>query len=79
LFSIIGGIVSLGKPKDLGRLGGKTLLLYFSTTVLSVTVGLVLVNVLAPGKTIEKEVRLENRMSYELWLQKQDLGIYFSA
>lgn len=73
LFSIIGGIVSLGKPKDLGRLGGKTLLLYFCTTVLSVTVGLVLVNVLAPGKTLENEVRLENRMSYELWLQEQNL------
>ncbi len=73
LFSITGGIVSLGKPKNLGRLGGKTLLLYFFTTVISVTIGLVLVNVLVPGKTIEKEVRLENRMSYELWLQDQDL------
>jgi Na+/H+-dicarboxylate symporter len=82
LFSIIGGIVSLGKPKDLGRLGGKTLLLYLCTTILSVTVGLVLVNVLAPGKTLEKEVRLENRMSYELWLQEQNLmpkdGRWFS-
>lgn len=82
LFSIIGGIVSLGHPRDLGRLGGKTLLFYLSTTILSVTVGLVLVNVLAPGKTIEKEVRLENRMGYELWLQEQGLtpkdGRWFS-
>ncbi|RCW27493.1 dicarboxylate/amino acid:cation symporter [Marinilabilia salmonicolor] len=82
LFSIIGGIVSLGHPRDLGRLGGKTLLFYLATTVISVTVGLVLVNVLAPGKTIEKEVRLENRMGYELWLQEQGLtpkdGRWFS-
>jgi Na+/H+-dicarboxylate symporter len=74
LFSIIGGIVSLGHPRDLGRLGGKTLLLYFATTVLSVTIGLLLVNVIAPGKTLDREVRLENRMSHELWLHNQGLS-----
>lgn len=74
LFSIIGGIVSLGHPHDLGRLGGKTLLFYLTTTIISVIVGLILVNVLAPGKTIEKEVRLKNRMGYELWLQEQGMS-----
>lgn len=82
LFSIIGGIVSLGHPKDLGLLGGKTLLLYFATTIISVTLGLVLVNLLAPGKTLDKDVRLKNRMGYELWLQEQGLspkdGLWFS-
>lgn len=74
LFSIIGGIVSLGHPRDLGRLGGKTLLIYFTTTILAVTIGLVLVNIVAPGKKLDKEVRLENRMSYELWLHEQELA-----
>lgn len=82
LFSIIGGIVSLGHPRDLGRLGGKTLLLYLATTIISVTVGLVLVNVLAPGKALDREIRLENRMAYELWLQEQGMmpkdGRWFS-
>jgi Na+/H+-dicarboxylate symporter len=66
--------VGLGHPRDLGRLGGKTLLLYFATTVLSVTIGLLLVNVIAPGKTLDREVRLENRMSHELWLHNQGLS-----
>jgi Na+/H+-dicarboxylate symporter len=73
LFSIIGGIVSLGHPRNLGKLGGKTLLLYLTTTLLSVTVGLLLVNVIAPGKTLDREVRLQNRMSYELWLQQEGM------
>jgi Na+/H+-dicarboxylate symporter len=74
LFSIIDGIVSLGHPRDLGKLGGKTLLLYFTTTVISVTIGLLLVNLFSPGKTIPKRMRLENRMSYELWLHDQGLS-----
>ena len=71
LFSIMGGIVSLGNPKDLGRLGGKTLLLYLITTSVAVTVGLLLVNFVAPGKTLDSNVRLENRLGYELWLLNQ--------
>jgi len=74
LFSIIGGIVSLGHPKDLGKLGGKTLLLYLCTTVLSVTIGLLLVNIFSPGKTLDKDVRVQNRMSYELWLNEKGLS-----
>ncbi|MGQ1890661.1 dicarboxylate/amino acid:cation symporter [Thermophagus sp. OGC60D27] len=71
LFSIMGGIVSLGNPKDLGRLGGKTLLLYLATTTISVSVGLLLVNVVSPGKTMDENARVENRLGYELWLIDQ--------
>ena len=71
LFSIMGGIVSLGNPKDLGRLGGKTLLLYLATTTISVSVGLLLVNFVSPGKTMDENARVENRLGYELWLIDQ--------
>ena len=47
LFSIIGGVASLGDVKKLGRLGAKTLGLYLLTTFFAVTLGLVLVNVSA--------------------------------
>lgn len=73
LFSIIGGIVSLGHPRDLGRLGGKTILFYLMSTFLAISIGLILVNLFAPGKTIDEEVRLENRLSYELFLQEEGL------
>jgi Na+/H+-dicarboxylate symporter len=82
LFSIIGGIVSLGNPKDLGKLGGKTLLLYLATTAIAVSIGLLLVNIIAPGKSLDSDVRIENRLGYELWLNEQGLtpkdGRWFS-
>ena len=39
LFSIIGGVASLGDVKKLGRLGAKTLGLYLLTTFFAVTLG----------------------------------------
>ena len=73
LFSIIGGIVGLGDPKHLGKLGGRTLLFYLLTTVIAVSIGLVIVNLVAPGKLMDDEVRLENRISYELWAKSEGL------
>ena len=40
LFSIVGGVASLGDLRKLGRLGGKTLALYLVTTVGAVGTGL---------------------------------------
>jgi Na+/H+-dicarboxylate symporter len=70
LFSIISGIVSLGNPKDLGKLGVRTLAIYLITTVLAVSLGLILVNTIAPGKFLSKDVRKENRITYELWAKQ---------
>lgn len=47
--SIIGGVMNLGGQKGLGRIGGKTLLYYTISGALAVTVGLVVVNLMAPG------------------------------
>ncbi|MDG5800551.1 dicarboxylate/amino acid:cation symporter [Marinilabiliaceae bacterium ANBcel2] len=70
-FSIIGGIISLGNSRNLGKLGGKTMMLYFFTTLLSVTLGLFIVNFFKPGNTFDDASRLDNRINYELWLQSQ--------
>ena len=47
--SIITGIAGIGGAKGLGRLGGKTLLFYMSTSLFAILVGLVLVNLIQPG------------------------------
>lgn len=47
--SIIGGVMHLGAEKGLGRIGGKTLLYYTTSGALAVTVGLLVVNIMAPG------------------------------
>ena len=67
LFSIIGGVANIGDPKSLGRMGGKTILVYLITTVLAITLGLSLVNMIKPGKLVDDETRIDNRISYEIW------------
>ncbi|MEJ2362389.1 MAG: dicarboxylate/amino acid:cation symporter [Gammaproteobacteria bacterium] len=47
--SIITGIAGIGGAKGLGRLGGKTILFYMSTSLLAILVGLILVNLIQPG------------------------------
>jgi Na+/H+-dicarboxylate symporter len=67
LFSIIGGVANIGDPSSLGRMGGKTLLIYLLTTVMAISLGLVLVNTIKPGKLIDENSRIDNRISYEIW------------
>ena len=49
LSSIITGVVTAGDSGAMGRLGGKTLLYYLTTSALAILVGLMLVNGIAPG------------------------------
>ena len=75
LFSIISGVSGLSDVSKLGRLGGKTLGAYMVTTVAAVGLGLLLVNLLTPGNFVDKDQRIKNRISFELWLQDQKMGI----
>lgn len=47
--SVVMGVASIGDIRYLGRIGGKTLAYYLTTTGLSVLLGLVLVNLIRPG------------------------------
>lgn len=47
--SIISGIAGIGTSSALGRLGGRTLLYYVTTSLLAILTGLLLVNLVAPG------------------------------
>ncbi len=47
--SIIVGVAGMGGGDDVGRLGGKTLLFYWTTTLSAILVGLLLVNAIQPG------------------------------
>ena len=49
-FSMIVGILNLGASSSVGRLGLKAFVYYASTTALAVALGLVLVNIVEPGK-----------------------------
>src|SRR5690606_7925119 len=71
LFSIISGVANIGDPSSLGRMGGKTLFLYLLTTVFAISLGLFLVNIIKPGKLIDENSRIDNRIQYEIWADTQ--------
>lgn len=75
LFSIIHGISGLSDTKSIGRLGAKTLSMYLITTVTAVSMGLILVNIIQPGKKINNELQIVNRLSYEMWAQENNVRI----
>ena len=55
--SLLVGTVSLGDLRKLGRIGGKTLVYYMSTTAIAVTIGLLVSNVIRPGSGLEESTR----------------------
>ncbi|KZZ82556.1 dicarboxylate/amino acid:cation symporter [Bacillus sp. SJS] len=52
-FSITLGVAGLGDPKKLGRIGGKTIAYFLSTTAIAIIIGLVLALVIQPGNAGE--------------------------
>ena len=68
LFSIITGVTGLSDVSSLGRIGFKTVVIYLTTTVIAITVGLTLVNLIKPGTSTAGDQRIVNRISYELWV-----------
>ena len=52
--SMISGITGLGDIRRLGSLGLKTIIFYISTTLIAVLTGIILVNIIAPGKNVSK-------------------------
>ena len=53
--SLIKGVASLSDVSKLSRIGGKTIAIYLTSTVISVTIGLLLVNTLNPGMGFDKD------------------------
>jgi len=65
LASLIVGVTSLSDLKRLSRIGGKTIAIYIATTVVAITIGLVIVNVLRPGHTVPPEMRVRLQEAYK--------------
>jgi len=57
LVSLVDGVTGLRDLRKLSSMGGRTLLIFLCTTVLAVTLGLVLVNIVRPGDYLSTERR----------------------
>jgi len=53
--SLVKGVASLSDISKLSRIGGKTIAIYLISTIISVTIGLFLVNMIVPGAYFDKE------------------------
>lgn len=64
LASLIKGVSDLKDISSLSQMGLRTILTYLSTTIIAVSIGLIIVNVFEPGKSIESDTREELVESY---------------
>ena len=64
LASLIKGISDLKDISKLSSMGGLTITTYLTTTVIAVSIGLLVVNMIKPGKTISEETRIELVQAY---------------
>ncbi len=70
LGSLIKGVSDLKDISKLSKMGGKTIMIYIFTTVVAVSIGLLLVNVIKPGNSISEDTRKELVSNYTESTQK---------
>ncbi len=64
LASLVTGVASLSDTRKLSRIGGRTIAIYLGTTAVAVTLGLLVVNLLRPGRSVPEAMRLELQATY---------------
>ena len=65
LASLVKGISDLKDISKLSQMGGATIATYMITTVIAVSIGLIVVNVIKPGDSISEETRIELISAYD--------------
>lgn len=65
LASLIKGVSDLKDISKLSKMGGRTIGLYLITTIVAVSIGLAVVNIVQPGKSITEQTRNELVESYK--------------
>ena len=74
LASLIKGVSDLKDISKLSKMGGRTILTYIITTVFAVSIGLVVVNVIQPGKSITEETRTQLLEDYKEDAEKRQVA-----
>lgn len=64
MISLIKGVGSLGDVASLSKIGVKTILIYICTTLLAITLGIALVELIAPGNVVSPESAASMQSSY---------------
>ncbi len=59
--TLVVGIAKLGDIKTVGRIGGKTMIWFISASLMSLVLGMILVNIFKPGEAMNLSLPLENQ------------------
>ncbi len=62
--SLVKGITSVTDISSLSRIGGKTITIYLSTTVVSIIIALAIVSIVKPGNSVPKDVQVQLAAQY---------------
>lgn len=65
LASLVVGVTSLNDIAKLSRMGGKTIGIYIVTTILAITIGLTVVNIIQPGNFLPPETQEQLMSGYQ--------------
>ncbi len=74
LASLIKGVSDLKDISKLSKMGGRTIVTYIITTVFAVCIGLAVVNLIQPGKSISEETRTELLENYKEDAEKRQVA-----
>lgn len=66
LAALIKGVSDLKDISKLSKMGGRTIVIYITTTVIAVSIGLFLVNIIKPGNSISETTRTEMVKNYSV-------------
>jgi len=64
LAALVKGVSDLKDISKLSKMGGRTIIIYIFTTIMAVSLGLVLVNIIKPGNSIKETTRIEMVENY---------------
>lgn len=70
LTSLITGVASLKDISKLGKIGGRTLLLFFCTAIIATSLGIGLASVIKPGNGFSPDVRQKLSLQYSATAEK---------
>lgn len=71
--SIVTGVTNLGDINKLQRIGTRTIIYYIATTIIAITIGLGLANILQPGKNLDPEVKAQFEQIFQSPAQSEVL------
>ena len=75
LVSLILGVVSLKDIRNLSRIGLKTIVIYVCTTIIAVSIGLGMVNLIKPGQAFPKDKQSEFVERYQQTVTEREVQL----